>query len=699
MNVLKYLILSFLYISIAGAGTVQAQDTAPPHARIRLIPERTAIKAGETIHIGIEQTIDEHWHTYWENPGDSGTAPEIDWNLPTGFKTGDILWPTPHKIPFGPLTNYGYEGRAVLLQTLTAPATLPTGAIILNAEITVLVCADICIPETSTHSFTLNDGSNTDNRKLIESAQTALPLKQSWPVSYSEDRGQLRLTIAPAEPDAFDDMRIETLSLLPAEWGIIENSASVTASIDRHILTLRQKRGDRALTAVKDFHLLLAYTDQNGDHRAVALTASPDQTTTTTANITPPAARTSFLAAIFFALIGGVILNLMPCVFPVLSLKAISLSKMNAKEQTHAAASGLAYTAGVVLSFAVIAGILMALKSAGAQIGWGFQLQNPSVVYALALLLFVIGLNLSGIFSLQGRFTNTGQALAAKSGLTGTFFTGVLATLVATPCTAPFMGAAMGYALTQSALAGMAVFIALGLGLALPYLLLTLIPALRRLMPRPGHWMETFKEFLAFPMYASAAWLLWVLAQQTGSLSILTALTSFIAIAFSFWAWHRRPLHRTGRIFITIIIALSLGGGLGLGFGETLKKATPAHTTPTTGLWQDFTQSRFDELLQGNNPVFVDMTAAWCITCKVNERIALDIPATQELFTRHNVAALKGDWTNQNPEITSFLESHGRKGVPLYVFYGARDPASGERPAPVILPQILTPAIIARTVK
>lgn len=708
MNALKYLILPLIYISAGNIAPVQAQ-TAPaqdqgPHAQIRLVPERSTVGPGETIRIGIEQTLEDGWHTYWRNPGDSGIAPQIEWQLPAGFSTGEILWPTPHKIPFGPLTNYGYEGRAVLLQPLTAPADIPAGPVTIKAEVTVLVCAEICIPETSTHSLTLNDGSHHDNGSLIRAAEATLPRAQDWAVTYGEDRGNLRLSIAPAQPDAFDDIRIETLALIPEEWGIVENSASVTASVDHNILTLRQKRGDRALSEIEGLRMLLTYTGKNGDHQGIMLTGAParaDAHPATPASA-PAAADTAFVTAIFFALLGGLILNLMPCVFPVLSLKAMSLSKMSDKEQAHAVASGFAYTAGVILSFALIAGVLMMLKSAGAQIGWGFQLQNPGVVYALALLLFVIGLNLSGVFSLQGAFTNAGHKLAAKSGLTGTFFTGVLATLVATPCTAPFMGAAMGYALTQSAFAGLAVFVALGFGLALPYLLLTLIPALRRMMPRPGAWMDTFKEFLAFPMYASAAWLLWVLAQQTGSMSILTALLGFVAVAFAFWAWGRRPPHGAGRLIVTAIIILTLTGALGLGFGETFRKPAASHTAapaPLSGMWQDFSQARLDELLRGNDPVFVDMTAAWCITCKVNERVALDIPGTQKLFAQHKVAALKGDWTNQNPEITAFLESHGRKGVPLYVFYGARDAASGQRPAPVILPQLLTPAIVAKAVR
>lgn len=699
---LKHLILPLLYICVLGITPAYAQNVQEgPHAQIRLVPERTAIRAGETIHIGIEQTLDEHWHTYWLNPGDSGVAPEIEWTLPEGFTTGAMEWPTPHKIPFGPLTNYGYEDHTVLLQTLTAPATLPEGPLTLKAEVTVLVCADICIPETSEHTLTLNDGSNADNTALITEAKANLPRTEGWPAAFSEQNGNLVVTISPANMEAFNDIRIETLALLPEEWGLVDNSATVLASMDGSILTLRQKRGDRPLSEVKDIRTLVTYTNKAGIHQGVVLTGTTSETAAEvaagTATIPAPAQQTSFLGAIIFAILGGLILNLMPCVFPVLSLKAISLSKMSDKEQAHAAASGFAYTAGVVLSFALIAGVLMVLKSAGAQIGWGFQLQNPAVVYGLALLLFVIGLNLSGVFLLQGGFTNMGSKLAQQSGLPGAFFTGVLATLVATPCTAPFMGAAMGYALTQSAIAGMAVFIALGFGLSLPYLLLTLVPPLRKLLPKPGHWMETFKEFLAFPMYASAAWLVWVFAQQAGSMAVMAALFGLVAVAFAFWAWSRRPRQKGYRFLTTLLIVLILAAGLGLGFAEAFKPATK-HESAATGMWESFTQNRLNELLQGDNPVFVDMTAAWCITCKVNERVALDIPETRMLFAEKNVKALKGDWTNQNPEITNFLESHGRKGVPLYVFYGAREP-SGNRPAPHVLPQILTPAIVADVVK
>ncbi len=700
---LTTLIFPTLYIvSILGLTPAFADE---PHVKVRLVPEHTHIAASETIQIAVEQTIDPHWHTYWVNPGDSGTAPEISWKMPDGFTTGDFAWPVPQKIPFGPLTNYGYEDKVVLLQALTAPAKLPDGPLTLDAEVTILVCADICIPETSTHTVILNDGENIDNSGLIANAQKHFPEPVSWQATFHEDGQIFVIDIPLNDHEFFSSTQSRTPVILPHEWGIIDNVADAETLQTTERLRLTQKRGNRALSEIRELRTVLTYTDKNGGYRSVEIVALPAAQKSAAASSTagempPPAQQTTLFAALLFALLGGIILNLMPCVFPVLSLKVISLSKMSDKEQSHAATSGFTYTAGVILSFALIAGTLMALKAAGAEIGWGFQLQNAAVVYGLALLLFIIGLNLSGVFMLQGSFTSVGQKLTQQNGLTGTFFTGVLATLVATPCTAPFMGAAMGYALTQPAVSGMSVFIALGLGLALPYLLLTLLPPLRKLLPRPGVWMETFKEFLAFPMYASAAWLIWVYAQQAGGMAVLSALLGFVAVAFTLWAWKRRPAGKAARLIVNILILTVLACGLALSFTEALRPVEKTALTATGDeMWENFTTTRLEELLRGNDPVFIDMTAAWCITCKVNERVALNIPETRMLFDEKNITALKGDWTNQNPEITKFLESHGRKGVPIYVFYASRDPVTGERPAPEILPQLLTPAIVAEAIK
>lgn len=732
--------LSALYImSLVSGGYAHAQATesaAQNHAQIRIFPEVNQISAGQTLEIGINQTLDEGWHTYWINPGDSGTPLEISWTLPEGFSVDEIEWPTPHKVPFGPLMNYGYEKQATLLQTLRAPQTLPTGPITLKADVTVLACKDICIPETSSHEVILNEGKQTDQSAAISAARAHMPQQIDWAATYKEDttgeKPTLSLTVSVTPADKLAGVDPQSISLLPYEWGLIENMATpVTALSADNTLTLAQQRGARSLSEINNLRAVLTYIDAEGKHRGLDISAQPDpqwlaaaqsadaqQKTEEDAAKTeavpsiPAAAATNpapmaLMTALLFAVLGGMILNLMPCVFPVLSLKAISLSQMAEKEQSHAALYGMVYTAGVVLSFVLIAAILMVLKSAGAQIGWGFQLQNPIAVYGLSLLLFVIGLNLSGVFEIRTSFSGAGQKLTQSNSLSGAFFTGVLATLVATPCTAPFMGAAMGFALTQPALTGMLVFVALGFGLALPYLLLTVVPPLRRVLPRPGHWMETFKEFLAFPMYASAAWLLWVFAQQTGSMGVLGGLFGMISIAFALWAWRHRPDHHPViRLLVTILIIVIMTAGLIGSFGIAVHHERRSNDTPATALadaspnqeWEAYSAAGFEEWYKGDEPIFVNMTAAWCITCKVNEKIALSIPETHALFTKKGIVALKGDWTNQNPEITKFLESHGRKGVPLYVYYGPRDPGTGERPAPVVLPQLLTPSIVAETV-
>jgi thiol:disulfide interchange protein/DsbC/DsbD-like thiol-disulfide interchange protein len=732
--------VSALYImSLASGGYAHAQATesaAQNHAQIRIFPEVNRISAGQTLEIGINQTLDEGWHTYWINPGDSGTPLEISWTLPEGFSAGEIEWPTPHKVPFGPLMNYGYEKQATLLQTLRAPQTLPTGPITLKADVTVLVCKDICIPESSSHEVILNEGKHTDQSAAISAAREHMPQQIDWAATYKEDttgeKPTLSLTVSVTPADKLAGVDPQSISLLPYEWGLIENMATpVTALSADNILTLAQQRGARPLSEINNLRAVLTYIDAEGKHRGLDISAQPDPQWLAAAQPAdaqqkteeaaakaeavpsiPAAAATNpapmaLMTALLFAVLGGMILNLMPCVFPVLSLKAISLSQMAEKEQSHAALYGMVYTAGVVLSFVLIAAILMVLKSAGAQIGWGFQLQNPVAVYGLSLLLFVIGLNLSGVFEIRTSFSGAGQKLTQSNSLSGAFFTGVLATLVATPCTAPFMGAAMGFALTHPPLTGILVFVALGFGLALPYLLLTVVPPLRRALPRPGHWMETFKEFLAFPMYASAAWLLWVFAQQTGSMGVLGGLFGMISIAFALWAWRHRPDHHPViRLLVTILIIVIMTAGLIGSFGIAVHHERRSNDTPETALadaspnqeWEAYSTAGFEEWYKGDEPIFVNMTAAWCITCKVNEKIALSIPETHALFTKKGIVALKGDWTNQNPEITKFLESHGRKGVPLYVYYGPRDPGTGERPAPVVLPQLLTPSIVAETV-
>lgn len=635
-------LLLITLILLGFAAPAAAQDTAENLVQIRLVPEKTHVSSGEEILIGIEQSIKPHWHTYWRNPGDSGTAPRVKWILPNGFEVGDIQWPTPKKLPYGPLVNYGYEGTAALLQNLKVPKDIPEGPITLSADVEVLVCQEECIPEYGTYSLTLNDPAMepANNAPYFEPAQRKVPgAMDDWQATFSEENGQLVLQIKPDIPEFFDGLKPETLEFFPIDWGVVDNTAKPEITFENELIVLKQARGDRPLENLSTIAGVLSYRSPAGGPQAFEITLNKGAVLPDMMPFSDDEKTSSLASALVFALIGGLILNLMPCVFPVLSLKALSLVKIADKHPLEAKLSGLAYTAGVMLSFIAIAAALIAFKAAGAQIGWGFHLQNPWIVGGLALLLLIISINFAGVFELKNPFANTGGKLAASGGITGSFFTGVLATLVATPCTAPFMAGAIAYALLQSEAVALTIFAALGFGLALPYLALSFIPALQKILPKPGRWMETFRKILAVPMFLAALWLGWVLAQQLA----------------------------------------------------------PAVNTP--GMDGVYSAAALEQALESDQPVFVEMTAAWCITCKVNHKIAIDVPSTKKLFEEMNVNYLVGDWTNQDAEITKYLKSYGRSGVPLYVYYGPKDPTSGARPEPKVLPQVLTPGIVEDHIK
>lgn len=724
------IILTVLLAPLSWAHQAFAQEAAQNHVRLTVTPEFTQIEPGATLFVAIRQDLDEGWHTYWHNPGDSGEPPRIRWHLPEGFSEGPLHWPVPVRIPFGPLTNYGYEGQVTLLQEIRAPAAaLPAGPLEIAADIDILVCKDICIPEYHKAAFTLNDGSTVENSAIITEAMNLMPVEVDWPASYSAEGNEFILDLAVQLPGLLtkDGGRMK-FDILPFEWGVIANPAETRVGrAEERLLrvVLRKERGERPLENLGSLAALVTYENlDDGTRHALQISAEPDPAWLAQAQAAPadaepvdlitaapetasapaaqpapaPAPQTGFAAAILFALIGGLILNLMPCVFPILSMKALGLVKMNEKSANTARLHGIAYTGGILACFAAIAALLIVLQSGGAQIGWGFQLQNPLVVLLLAYLLFVLGLNLSGFYEFGGSLANLGGKWGAKAGLAGSFFTGILATIVATPCTAPFMGVAMGYALTQPPAVSLTVFLALGLGLALPYLTLSFFPALRRALPKPGPWMAVFRELLAFPLYASAIWLIWVYSQQTGPVALLYALSGFVGISFAVWIFRYAPAQGAGRLAMRGLAILVLLTVLLISLGESLKPHTPPQEQAQQGA-QSFTAARYAALQAGDGPLFVNMTAAWCITCKVNERVALDTDTVKSLFAAENIAYLKGDWTSQNPEITEYLSRYGRNGVPLYVFYGPRDGGSGARPAPVVLPQLLTTAIVTQTIK
>lgn len=714
MRALLYIFTLCLFALSNVPNVANAQSSEPDHyVQFSAKTETNHIKGGDEIWIALEQKLYPEWHSYWINPGDSGSPTRITWELPNGFTATPLQWPTPHKIAYGPLLNYGYEGTVTALQKLIAPADLPQGEITLKGQAEALVCKDICIPEYSEVSITLNAEGvpHLDMSSYFNDARDALPQQSDINGVFSQDAQNFILTLNNTDLCSAENPCTD-IALFPYEWGLVDNTAAPVAAHKNNALTILQRASaERDISEVTASNFVLRYKDASGETHSLKLRGENSSTNPATAAIvnmvTPEASKDiapttkvasiSFGSALLLALLGGLVLNLMPCVFPVLSLKALSLVKLSEKEGSAARIHGLAYTAGIILSFLAIAALLIALKSFGAQIGWGFQLQNPLVVSLLAYLLFIVGLNLAGLFEFANPFGNAGAKLTANNNASGSFFTGILATLVATPCTAPFMAAALGYALVQPTTISLSVFAALGLGLALPFLALSFIPSLGRALPKPGAWMETFKQFLAFPMFASAAWLIWVMSKQASSIDVLGALLGMVALAFGLWLWSRLPAQGLWRFILKLLAIAALIAPLALLPSTQNTPEAQSVKADMNAMSQPFSYATLDEVLNtGNAPVFVEMTADWCITCKLNNATSINTRATKAAFAQHDVKYLTGDWTNQDAEITKYLQEFDRNGVPLYVYYAPRPDAMSDRPAPKILPQILTPNIIAK---
>lgn len=668
----------------------------PPRVSVTLLSEGASIEPGSSFWVGIRQRIAPGWHTYWTNPGDSGEPPTVDWALPAGWEAGPLVFPQPERLPVGPLMSYGYTNEVVLLTRLTAPEGLTAGTPIrLRGHAAWLVCEKICIPEEADVTLTLPVVTGKPapgvGAPAIERTRRAVPTPSPWPASLRATPETVTVSVAAPglEPD-----RIAEVSFFPGRWGVIDHAAVQEVTIGRDGITLRAARGLLPEGADSDLDGVLVIReklDQGQVSQAFAIKA--------VAGDAGAGPSLSLVAAMGLALAGGLILNLMPCVLPVLSIKALALVGHAEASPSVVRRHGLAYTAGVLACFAALAGVLLALRAGGAQIGWGFQLQSPLVVTALAYVLFTLALSLSGLLVIGARLTGVGHGLAARSGYAGSFFTGALATVAATPCTAPFMGAAVGYALTQPPAAALAVFEALGLGLALPFLALSLVPAWRRLLPRPGPWMKRLSQALAFPLYASVAWLVWVVSRQAGPDGVALVLVGLLLIAFGAWLHHAgrgaAPRWRraaTGFALVSVAAAVALAP-----LAAASPPSVPTAGAPAGAAWEPFSPSRLAELRTQGKPVFVNFTAAWCITCLVNERVALRSPAVAEAFARKGVVYLKADWTNRSAEIASVLGSFGRSGVPLYVVYPARAGQTAA-PEPRVLPQILTETTILEAI-
>ncbi len=651
-----------------------AEVVKDAHTEAELVSEVTSIQPGQPFTVALRLKMDDHWHTYWKNPGDSGLATTLAWTLPPGFEASLIRWPHPQKFEVAGLISYAYEGEVYLLVDITPPSQVDEEEVSLKARADWLACQEACIPGGADLTLTLPVSDSfpqpSPAAQAIDATRLKLPiegggLKAGW------QGDQIALYFEPpfeGEPYFFTSEPMTVNLTAPQVLSEAGSGNVLSLTVDK----LAQEKPER-LEGV----LVLG---QGPDSRALKVSV-PVEATAPVAVIPAPGETQGLPAALFFAFLGGMILNLMPCVLPVLSLKVLGFVEQANEEGTKPILHGLVFSLGVILSFWAIAGALLALRATGEQVGWGFQLQNPLFVSALAILFLLIALNLFGVFEVGEGLTTLGDAAEGKSGFTGSFTSGVLATLVATPCTAPFMGSAVGFTLNQPALISLAVFTAVGVGMAFPYLVLTGSPALLKFVPRPGAWMEGFKQFLAFPMLLTAAWLCSVVGSQTDNEGVFPLLAALVAVALAGWVYGRwgsslevKP-RRIGQAITVALLAFSLNLVAGIGKESGIQ-------------WEPYSPQLVTELQQSEEPFFIDFTADWCLSCKANERIALSSSKVIDRLQKLEVRTLKADWTDRNEEITQALARFGRNGVPLYVLY----PGGGREP--VVLPEVILPSTV-----
>ena len=667
---------------LLGAPALAQEDTTP-HVQARLIAQQASARPGGVLTLALEQNIRAGWHTYWINPGDVGQATGVDWDLPAGWKAGALQWATPKRLPVPPFMDYGYEGKVWLLTDVAVPADARAGdTIALKAVAHFLVCRQICIPEDASLTLPVKIGDGAADASVAKdfaAARAALPVASPWKLNYSLGKN---LDIYAAAPALAAAHPVEA-AFFPLKPGMIKSPAPQVMGFAKDGLVLRMTPGDKIAQAGGMLEGVLMLKSSDGSVQALQVAAPPGPvpdadfggSAGTEGGIT-------LLLAIVFAFAGGLILNAMPCVLPILAMKALALAGHSGGGNSETKKEGFAYAAGAVLSFLVFGLVIVALRQGGAAVGWGFQLQEPIAVAGFALLIFAVGLNLSGVFEFGS--VTVGDTLASRSGAVGAFFTGVLAVAVAAPCTAPFMAAALGFALTQGTVSALLIFLFLGLGFALPFMILGLWPRALSFLPRPGPWMLRLKQFLAFPMYGAAAWLTWVLAQEAGANGVAVLLAAFVGLALAAWLWGvTREMSGRGRALGAVAaLAILIMAFYGL---STLSGATaPVQAAAISS--EKFSEEKLASLRASGTPVFVDATAAWCITCLVNEQAVLSRQPVKDAFAAKKVSYLVADWTNRDAAISRLLEANGRDGVPLYLYYA---PGADK---PVILPQILTEA-------
>jgi thiol:disulfide interchange protein DsbD len=725
MKLTVWLFVSLFVFAFAAQVAMPVAAQTPPHVKASLICDTQSVAPGSAFTVALQLKMEPGWHTYWRNPGDTGLPTSITWTLPEGVTAGALQWPAPQAQLYGPFVNYGFEHEVLLLTEFKVSNTA-SPSLDIKARADWLMCKDVCVPDGADLTLTLPVTATAQSATAtvaIAATRDLLPKPLTgWTAAAQGDGSTVTLQLTPTLPEAPDP---GALYFFSDESRKIEPSFAQPLQRDGNTLLLTLPVSHQLENGLPRLQGVLRSAQPWGNFNDTAVTidvpvkgaVSPGPVPTFDAPPTaqPPGMATDAVAAAvaaavantppdrgsgktlslgiaaLFALLGGVILNLMPCVFPIVSLKVLGFVKHGDDRKTLRR-EALAFSTGVILTFLVLAGALLALRAAGEQLGWGFQLQSPIVITGLALLFFVMALNFSGVFEFGALAPPEWLGWTARNRTLDAFGSGLLAVVVASPCTAPFMGAALGYALTQSALTTLAIFAMLGLGMALPYALLAFFPAWQRFLPKSGAWMLRLKQLLAFPLYATVAWLAWVLGAQTSGDIELRLLLALVAVALALWAWHgyRMAFGGSDRVKVSWILTATVGiviaGWLispvfstASGQASTLERADV--------VWQPYSAEAVAHENAAGKTVFVDFTAAWCVTCQANKKWVLDTSDVQQAFARQGIVLMRADWTRYDPAITEALTALGRSGVPVYVFYRPGKP-------PHLLPELLQKGMV-----
>jgi len=713
------LIFAIVFLLVGGLPALAISDSADaPHVHVQLLVLPRTLNRGEAADAGLYFKIDPGWHVYWKNAGDAGEPPLIHWTLPEAISAGALEFPAPKRLPLGPLMDFGYENEVLFPLKLNVAQTAKSGPALIDAKASWLVCQATCIPgkaelqvtrDVSAHA--VKPASLASDVAIFNRFVARLPkqVPSRFKAVFAPSNNGFRLDVQTGQ-------RESSAQFFPADQNILDNPAPqrLTATANGFVLDLKKDanltanparlNGVLELSGGRAFEVSatpgnvaageIASVESLPSSSSISAAASAPSNAAASTGAPPvhpsPAPKSSLAELVRIsglAFLGGLLLNLMPCVFPVLFLKGLALVNSGNEERHRLRTHGLVYTTGILVSFWVLVGVLLALRAAGSVLGWGFQFQSPVFLALMAGLLFFLGLSLAGQFEIGLTLTSAGGSLAAKQGYTGSFFTGVLAVVVATPCTAPFMGAAIGYALAQPAAVTFAVFTALALGLAAPYVALTLQPAWTRLLPRPGAWMEVLRQAISVPIFITVIWLAWVVAQAYGALMLAALLGSFLLLAIAGWFLGRWPAKR----WSTVVAVLIVLGVIGVSFfapGKLIVASEATASQQVRGGWQPWSAEAVSRYQAQGRPVFVDFTASWCLSCQVNERVALNQPEVKQAFADANVALLRADWTQHDDAISQTLAGLGRNGVPVYALY-----VPGEE-SPRLLPEVLTPGIV-----